>query len=420
MKVQPQSLETHPDWVFSLEIIKKLSQKGYMAYLAGGCVRDLVLGRQAHDLDVATSARPEEVEKIFSKTVSVGKSFGVIRVLNPVNPTQEVEVATFREDGAYKDGRRPENVIFSSPERDAARRDLTINALFYDTQNNQILDFVGGLQDIQRKTIRTVGLPEARFQEDHLRILRAARFAIEFEFEIESHTKIQMQNLAHLLGDVSRERVQEELEKIWQGSHPQKGLELIYQMQLLAVIDAEVASRFDQINLKDFSKWQSEYQLAQDCGAQIPWVLFFESLSLEILSEHLKKYRFSNEEKKSILKIMRLLKLNYDEQSLGYILTQYLDSHFQWAQKILQDRGLFHKVWLKLQAAVEPSWKQKWPEPLWTGALIPEWIFPDQRGEFLKKTYEMQLEFRWKSLDDFKAWLEDCQRQGKYGQRKSL
>ena len=160
-------------------IVARLRDNGYVAYFAGGCVRDLVRGEVPKDFDVATSARPEEVQKIFARTYAVGAHFGVIVVLE--NGFQ-FEVATFRSDGVYLDGRRPTEVHFSSAEEDAKRRDFTINGMFFDPEKNEVIDFVGGRADLEAKLIRAIGDPAQRFAEDRLRMLRAVRFATVLDF----------------------------------------------------------------------------------------------------------------------------------------------------------------------------------------------------------------------------------------------
>src|SRR2546430_13841785 len=167
------------------EIVRKLRAAGHVAYYAGGCVRDLLSGKPPKDIDIATDARPEKVQKLFPRTYAVGAHFGVIVVLE--NGLQ-FEIATFRSDDVYLDGRRPSEVHFSSPEEDARRRDFTINGMFFDPAKNELIDFVDGRTDLKAKLIRAIGDPTKRFSEDRLRMLRAIRFATVLEFEIEKET----------------------------------------------------------------------------------------------------------------------------------------------------------------------------------------------------------------------------------------
>src|SRR5271163_2821558 len=168
------------------EIVAQLQRAGHSAYYAGGCVRDQLLGIEAKDFDIATSARPEQVQRLFPRVTDLtGKCFGVVRVLVG---EQSYEVATFRQDGEYKDGRHPESVRFATAEEDAQRRDFTVNGLFHDPVADRLIDYVGGEADLRAGTIRAIGNPADRFAEDHLRLLRAIRFATRLMFDIEPAT----------------------------------------------------------------------------------------------------------------------------------------------------------------------------------------------------------------------------------------
>jgi poly(A) polymerase len=194
------------------EIVAKLQQAGFAAFWVGGCVRDFLLGREPQDFDIATDAKPEQVEKLFHKTIPVGKKFGVIIV---VENGIQFQVATFRAEADYQDGRRPEKVEFANAEADASRRDFTVNGLFYDPLTQKIHDWVGGEKDLRAKIIRTIGKPEERFGEDHLRMLRAVRFAARLGFEIEPGTFAAIQLLASKIKIISAERVRDELIKLF-------------------------------------------------------------------------------------------------------------------------------------------------------------------------------------------------------------
>jgi poly(A) polymerase len=198
---------------FAVEVVRRLREAGHQALLAGGCVRDLLMGHPPSDFDVATDARPEEVMRIFRRTVPVGVSFGVVRVLGP-RDAGEVEVATFRSDGAYLDGRHPESVRFSTAEEDASRRDFTINGMFLDPLDGSVLDHVGGREDLRRGVVRAIGDPAERFREDKLRLLRAVRFAARFGFELEPATRAAVGSMAAQIRVVAAERVADELRKM--------------------------------------------------------------------------------------------------------------------------------------------------------------------------------------------------------------
>ncbi|HNO79778.1 MAG TPA: CCA tRNA nucleotidyltransferase [Phycisphaerae bacterium] len=189
-------------------IIVTLKDHGHQALLAGGCVRDRLLGKTPKDYDVATSATPDEVCKVFKRTKKVGAQFGVVLVSHR---RHEIEVATFRTDGVYRDGRRPEDVIFTDAEHDAQRRDFTINGMFYDPVEDKLVDYVGGQADLSAELIRCIGEPSKRFAEDHLRLLRAARFAATLNFGIEPETFNAMLKYAKQVASVSPERIRAEL-----------------------------------------------------------------------------------------------------------------------------------------------------------------------------------------------------------------
>lgn len=219
------------------KIIKRLKRKGYQALLAGGCVRDMLLNKEPNDFDIATSATPDQVEKIFKHTKAVGKAFGVVLV--KIKNT-DFEVATFRKDGSYEDGRRPASVFFlSSAEEDANRRDFTINALFYDPVKKQILDFVDGKKDLERKRIRFVGDAQQRIREDNLRLIRAIRFAIKLDFWIDPTTMEIIRNNAQKLANVSFERIREELMKMLALGKPRKMLDLLFESNLIDFVIPE-------------------------------------------------------------------------------------------------------------------------------------------------------------------------------------
>ncbi len=221
----------------AIQIVKSIRKAGFTAYFAGGCVRDLILKADPHDYDVATSAPPDTLEKIFPKTVPVGKQFGVIlAVLEGV----QFEVATFRKEGAYQDGRHPSWVKMSEPREDAQRRDFTVNGLFYDPVEGKIIDYVEGGKDIDAKLIRTIGKAEERFSEDKLRLIRAVRFASTLGFEIEKETWKTIQRMASEIHAVSQERIRDELIKILTRPHPGRGLELLSESGLLKEILPEV------------------------------------------------------------------------------------------------------------------------------------------------------------------------------------
>ncbi|HOJ32423.1 MAG TPA: CCA tRNA nucleotidyltransferase [Candidatus Hydrogenedentes bacterium] len=221
------------------QICRRLRDAGFRALLAGGCVRDLLMGISPKDYDIATNARPEEVANLFPRTIPVGAEFGVLKV---VCPEGIFEVATFRTDGPYEDGRRPSFVKFSDEIADAFRRDFTINAMFLDPETNEVLDYVGGKQDLQMKIIRTVGAPEKRFEEDYLRLLRAVRFSARLDFQIDSVTEEAILKYAANIVKTSPERIREELVKILTEGNARSGFELLDRTELLPHLLPEVSA----------------------------------------------------------------------------------------------------------------------------------------------------------------------------------
>ncbi|MFZ0829346.1 MAG: HD domain-containing protein [Verrucomicrobiia bacterium] len=221
------------------EIVRRLQAAGFSAFWVGGCVRDFLLGREPQDYDIATSARPGQVEKLFQRTIPVGKKFGVVVVREGGHPFQ---VATFRAEADYRDGRHPEQVTFANAEADAQRRDFTVNGLFYDPVTEKIHDWVGGEKDLRAKIIRTIGVPEERFAEDHLRLLRAARFAAQLDFAIEPQTLTAIKKLASKIELISAERIRDELIKLFSPPHAARGLGLLLQSGLLPGVLPELVA----------------------------------------------------------------------------------------------------------------------------------------------------------------------------------
>ena len=223
------------------DIVTQLQRAGHTAYLAGGCVRDHLLGVEAKDYDVATSARPEEVQRLFPRVTDLtGKSFGVVRVMVD---DEFFEVATFRQDGPYKDGRHPDSVRFATAEEDAQRRDFTINGLFFDPVAKRLIDYVGGEADLRARIVRAIGNPADRFAEDHLRLLRAVRFAARLMFKIEPKTWEAICSSASTIRTVSAERIRDELNKIFTAPKPEIGLDLLDKSGLLAEVLPDVAAQ---------------------------------------------------------------------------------------------------------------------------------------------------------------------------------
>jgi poly(A) polymerase len=221
----------------AVDIVHELKQKGFETYFVGGCVRDFIRGVKPDDYDIVTSAHPEQVMKIFPHTVAVGAKFGVVAVIVDGHP---YEVATFRSDDIYIDGRRPTQVHFSSAKEDVLRRDFTINGLLMDPETEKIIDYVQGAADIEKKIIRTIGDSDARFREDHLRMLRAVRFAANLDFDLDTAAKKAIRKNAIEIDKISSERLREEITKILTRGGSRRGFELLAQTGLLWEILPEV------------------------------------------------------------------------------------------------------------------------------------------------------------------------------------
>lgn len=224
-----QMIQSLNQWPDIKEIINCLDKKGYKAWLVGGCIRDILCDITPKDIDFATDATPEVIEKTFPQTLSIGKNFGTITVCKG---NKNYEITSFRSDGHYKDSRHPEDIYFSNPKEDAQRRDFTCNALFFDVINNQLIDFVDGLKDISKKQIRAVGIAKQRFAEDSLRLFRAIRFSAQLDWSLEQNTLQAIKNQRSKITKISIERVREELFKTLLAKKHQRGLELLESTKL--------------------------------------------------------------------------------------------------------------------------------------------------------------------------------------------
>ena len=232
-----ESVKSSPMEKAARKVIARLRENGHIAYFAGGCVRDMVRGLTPKDYDIVTDARPEAVQTLFARTFAVGAHFGVIIVLED---SFQFEVATFRSDDAYIDGRHPSAVHFSSPEEDAKRRDFTINGMFYDPVAEQVIDLVGGQADIAAKLVRAIGEPAKRFAEDHLRMLRAVRFATVLDYQIDNHTWEALVANAPSINQISAERIRDELMRIFLSPNRVRGWDLLDSSGLMPVILPEL------------------------------------------------------------------------------------------------------------------------------------------------------------------------------------
>lgn len=370
-------LKRHYQWEAASSIIVTLEDAGFKAYLAGGCVRDGLLGRRPNDLDVATSATPEQVESLFHNTVSVGKQFGVIRVLWG---DSDIEVATFRKDGLYVDGRRPETIEYSSPEEDAQRRDFTINALFYDIGENKIYDYVGGLDDLNQQRIVAVGIPAKRFEEDRLRVLRALRFVSQLGFHIEKETFKAIQATSYKIKDISGERIHEEMNKLFLGIYRFEAVTLLKPSGLeQALFPNYERSEWLDIPLKEFWQYLVLFLRKQKNKSQvIEWIDFL---------------KLSKVEKKLFVETWDLLnspespwKRQFGQQVISYASPAFRTACEIWAYQNLfvQEITKLHSFWLEMN--------EKLPAPLLRGEDLMPYFKGPQLGQALDLAFSMQIE----------------------------
>jgi len=268
----------------AVDIVRRLKDAGHESYLVGGCVRDELRGVTPCDFDIATSARPDEVEALFSHTIGVGKQFGVMLV---VEQGGQYEVATFRADAEYPDGRRPTSVTFCTARADAERRDFTVNGLFLDPLTGDLHDWVGGQADLEAKCLRTIGNPTERFGEDHLRLLRAVRFAAQLDFEIEPETFAALKADAAKIQRVSAERIRDELLKLFRPPHAARGLDLLRDSGLLAQVLPEMVDTIGSEQSPEFHPEGDVYNhirlmlesMNNDAPAELPWTILLHDIA---------------------------------------------------------------------------------------------------------------------------------------------
>lgn len=266
------------------EIVRRLQAAGHAAFWVGGCVRDRLLGKEPQDFDIATSARPEQIEALFTKTIPVGRQFGVVVVIEGGHPFQ---VATFRAEAEYSDGRRPDKVTFCDARADASRRDFTVNGLFFDPVKGEPHDWVNGRADLEKKILRTIGEPHERFGEDHLRLLRAVRFAAQLGFDLEPGTLAALQSLAARITSVSAERIRDELLKLFQPPHAARGLDLLRESGLLPHVLPELAPTIGCAQSPEFHPEGDVFthirlllaNLPPDAHPSLPWTALLHDIA---------------------------------------------------------------------------------------------------------------------------------------------
>jgi poly(A) polymerase len=435
---------------FAIWIIERLRQHGFQAYLVGGCVRDLLLGLEPKDYDVATNAKPAEVMNIFPQTYAVGAQFGVVLVPMPEDTrsldcqlhgssrTHCVEVATFRSDVGYSDGRHPDEVCFSDNAReDVARRDFTINGMLLDPLTGEVLDYVGGRQDLAAGTIRTIGDPELRFTEDKLRMLRAVRFAARFGYSIESATFAAIQKLADQINVVSRERIRDELTRMLTEGHARKAFLIVDESGLLSHVLPEISAMHGVDQPPEFHPEGDVFvhtlllldHLPQPCPPTLGWGALLHDvgkpatfrvapdrirfdnhvdIGVKIAQEICRRLRFSNDDTEQILALvdnhMRFADaMKMKESTLKkFMRLRDFDEHLALhrADCLASHGNLTTYEFVRQKRAATPAEKMR-PTPLVTGRdLIAAGHVPGPKfKEMLEAVEDAQLEGRLPSRD---------------------
>lgn len=390
----------------ALYVIRRLRQRGFDGLLAGGCVRDRLLKRPASDYDVVTNAVPDQIIDLFHRTLKIGVQFGVVMVLIK---GKQVEVATFRTEGGYSDGRRPDYVEFASAREDASRRDFTVNGMFYDPIKKKLYDFVGGQEDLRAQVLRTIGEPEQRFSEDYLRMLRAVRFAVKLDFTIEPNTWRSIGTHAQKITRISAERIALELEEILTHPNRCRGAELLLTSGLAGALFPDV----DENSLKEAIHVFVHMPKAVDFALAMS--AFFAGLdtakavglceALKLSNATLKHIRFLLEYRGIIcdapLSLSRLKLLMHEP---------YFDNLCVLQRALLKSQGqsLRPLTLLKKRAAViDPTAIH--PKPLLDGhMLIALGATPGPMvGRLARELYIAQLEDRLQTAEQARQWATD-------------
>jgi len=435
---------------FAISIIRTLRQRGFQAYLAGGCVRDLLLKREPADYDIATDATPEQVMEIFPDTYAVGAQFGVVLVPLPdeqrkesgesaATKSQAVEVATFRSDLGYSDGRRPDEVRFSQdPREDVARRDFTINGMMLDPLSGEVLDFVGGRKDLEAGIIRAIGDPELRLAEDKLRMLRAVRFAARFEYQIEAETFAAIRHHAYEIQFVSRERVRDELTRMLTEGHGRRAFLLLDETGLLQEVLPEISIMKGVAQPPEFHPEGDVFvhtlllldNLPQPCPLTLAWGALLHDVGkpatfrvapdrirfddhvdvgVKVAEEICRRLRFSNDDTKQILALVdNHMRFGHVSRMKESTLKKFLrlpgfDEHLALhrADSLASHGNLRTYDFLRAKLAETPAEKIR-PRPLVNGDdLIAAGYVPGPKfHEILEAVEDAQLEGRLLSHED--------------------
>jgi poly(A) polymerase len=387
----------------AVQIVRRLRQAGFEALLAGGCVRDMLLKRRPNDYDVATNARPQDVSRLFRRTLKVGAKFGVVVVLIDKN---QIEVATFRTESNYSDGRHPAKVSFTTAKKDAARRDFTINAMFYDPVTRKVIDYYGGQADLKNKIIRTVGDPAERFSEDYLRMLRAVRFSTQLGFSIDPQTKSAVCAGAQNITKISGERIATELEGILVSPNRTNGVLLLIKMGLAGVIFPGFAASDADFAIGVLSNLPKEIDFALGLAglfAGFPTQFAIEKCEpLKLSRNHYRHITFLLDHRDKLLSDLSLSELKL------FLSGPYFDDLFTLQKAIQKAKGQTIGPLIKLRKRISQlKGVELKPKPLLTGHdLIALGAVPGPTlGQLLREMYIAQLEGHLHSADQAKQWI---------------
>jgi len=421
--------------------VVRLQTAGFTAYWAGGCVRDYLMGLTPKDYDIATNATPAQVSALFPGSCEVGKAFGVVRA--PIEDA-EIEVATFRKDESYKDGRRPESVSFTDPKTDAERRDFTINAMFYDPVTDKYLDFVGGQNDISARLVRCVGKPADRFAEDHLRMLRAVRFASVLDFSLEPETAAAIKVCANLVTRISGERVGDELSRILtESKRAGDAIMMMDELRLLQVLlpEAHAMKGVEQPPAFHpegdvFRHTVAALNLMKSPSIQLAWSVLLHDVGKPMTAvQHPERIRFNGHDEQGAEiagRILERLRFSSDDtQAICYSIRNHM--HFLEVRNMRRSklRRLIGAPTFAIELELHrldclashgdlANWqflvdvqKQMADEPV----LPPPWVTGNdimhlgvphgpEIGAWKQKAYDAQLEGRFQNRDETLKWLE--------------
>ena len=377
----------------AISVVRKLRSAGHEALLAGGCVRDMLLGHRPTDYDVATSATPKQVKKLFRRVLMVGAKFGVAMV---IQQRRRIEVATFRTDLSYSDGRRPDAVKFVSAKEDALRRDFTINGIFYDPLDQRVVDYVDGQKDLQAGIIRAIGKADRRLSEDYLRMLRAVRFAGRLSFRIDPATARAIRRHARRISEISGERVREELEKMFAHRSAGRAVKELHDLGLLAAILPELPAKG--------ASWQAALRRAGAVGRHRNALLMLSALLCELPRADLKKicrrWGTSNRTRDSLIWIADHLddwpamvdaSLARIKRILAHPAADVLQTLWRVRERAETGKTVCTKAIGRRVARIDPE--QVAPAPVVNGSDLKRLGVPEgeQLGRALAKLYEEQL-----------------------------